>query len=210
MNIFLLSCTDNLEPNLERTLGNEIRKRDNKVAYISSEPQVAPRPYYLSTIDDFSKISEGSEVHYFDLSSDFSDESLEEMLNYGTIYLSGGNTYIFLNDARKRSLYKILRKHLNNGGLLVGASAGALMMTPTIDLADGFDENIFGLTDVKGFHFVDFEFHPHFDESHIPFLNTYMEGKDTTLYVCKDGAGVFCGDDGVQLFGEVSEFIKKN
>jgi dipeptidase E len=99
---------------------------------------------------------------------------------------------------------------LNNGGLLVGASAGALMMTPTIDLADGFDENIFGLTDVKGFYFVDFEFHPHFDESHIPFLNTYMEDKDTTLYICKDGAGIFCGDDGVQLFGEVSEFIKKN
>jgi hypothetical protein len=37
-----------------------------------------------------------------------------------------------------------------------------------------------------------------------------MEDKDTTLYICKDGAGIFCGDDGVQLFGEVSEFIKKN
>lgn len=206
MNIFLLSCTDNLEPQLRETLGNEIAKRGNKVAYISSAPQEIPRPYYLSTIDDYEKISEGVEVDYFDLSNDFSDESLEEMLHYGTIYLSGGNTYIFMNDARKRSLYKLLRKHLNNGGLLVGASAGAIMMTPTIDIADGFDENIFGLTDVKGFAFVDFEFHPHFEELHHDHLVTYMEGKDVALYTCKDGSGIFCGDDGVQLFGAVSEF----
>ena len=162
MNIFLLSETDNLNSELRETLGDEIQKRGNKVAYISSQPQDAPRPYYLSTIDDFEKISEGVQVDYFDLSDDFSDESLEEMLHYGTIYLSGGNTYIFMNDARKRSLYKILRKHLNNGGLLVGASAGAIMMTPTIDIAGGFDENIFGLIVVKGFAFVQFEFHPHY------------------------------------------------
>nr|MBP6948923.1 Type 1 glutamine amidotransferase-like domain-containing protein [Candidatus Paceibacterota bacterium] len=164
MNIFLLSVTDNLNLELKDTLGSEIKKSGNKVAYISSEPQEAPREYYLSTIKDYETISEGVEVDYFDLSDDFSDESLEDMLHYGVIYLSGGNTYMFLNDARKRSLYKILRKHLQNGGLLIGASAGALMMTPSIDIAEGFGENIFGLIDVKGFAFVPFEFFPHFEE----------------------------------------------
>lgn len=207
MNIFLLSCTDNLNLELREVLGDEIKKRGNKVAYISSQPQVAPREYYLSTINDYEKISEGVEVHYFDLSSDFSDESLEEMLHYGTIYLSGGNTYIFMNDARKRSLYKLLRKHLNNGGLLIGTSAGAIMMTSTIDIADGFDENIFELTDVKGFAFVSFEFHPHYEVVHDDYLTTYKENKDTTIYICKDGDGIFCGDDGEKLFGEVKEFV---
>lgn len=206
MNIFLLSRTDNLNNELREVLGVEIQKRGNKVAYISSEPQEAPREYYLSTIDDYEKISEGVQMDYFDLSEDFSDESLEEMLHYGTIYLSGGNTYIFMNDARKRSLYKILRKHLNNGGLLVGASAGALMMTPTIDLADGFDENMFGLTEVKGFAFVPFEFFPHYEELYRNHIVTYLKSHDSVIYTCKDGDGIFCGDDGVQLFGEVSLF----
>lgn len=206
MNIFLLSRTDNLNSELRGVLGGEIKKRGNKVAYISSEPQEAPREYYLSTIDDYEKISEGIEVDYFDLSDDFSDESLEEMLHYGTIYLSGGNTYIFMNNARKRALYKILRKHLNNGGILVGASAGALMMTPTIDLADGFDENIFDLHEVKGFAFVPFEFFPHYNESYDDHITLYMEGKDITVYTCKDGDGIFCGDDGIQLFGGTKEF----
>lgn len=37
MNIFLLSRTDNLNNELMEALGEEIQKRGNKVAYISSE-----------------------------------------------------------------------------------------------------------------------------------------------------------------------------
>lgn len=206
MNIFLLSVTDNLNSELRETLGNEINKRGNKVAYISSEPQEAPREYYLSTMDDFSKISEGVKIDYFDLSDNFSDESLEKILEYGTIYLSGGNTYIFMSDARKRSLYKLLRKHLNNGGLLIGASAGAIMMTPVIDIANGFDENILNLSDVKGFAFVPFEFHPHYEDVHREYLSSYMKDKENNLYLCRDGDGIFCGDDGIELFGNTEEF----
>ena len=50
MNIFLLSETDNLNSELRETLGDEIEKRGNKVVYISSQPQIAPRPYYLSSL----------------------------------------------------------------------------------------------------------------------------------------------------------------
>lgn len=206
MNIFLLSKTDTLNPELRETLGSEIKKRGNKIAYISSEPQDDQRPYYLSTIEDYEKISEGVNVDYFDLSDNFSDEALEKILEYGTIYLGGGNTYIFMNSARKRSLYKLLRKHLNNGGLLVGASAGSIMMTPLIDIAEGFDENIFNTTEVKGFAFVPFEFHPHYEEIHREYLSSYMKNKETDLYLCRNGDGVFCGDDGIQLFGKVLKF----
>nr|MBP6949258.1 Type 1 glutamine amidotransferase-like domain-containing protein [Candidatus Paceibacterota bacterium] len=124
----------------------------------------------------------------------------------GVIYLSGGNTYMFLNDARKRSLYKILRKHLQNGGLLLGASAGALMMTPSIDIAEGFDENIFGLIDVKGFAFVPFEFFPHFEELYREYIDSYMKNNIRELYLCRDGDGIFCGDDGIKIFGNVSKY----
>ena len=79
-------------------------------------------------------------------------------------------------------------------------------MTPTIDIADGFDENILDLTDVKGFAFAPFEFCPHFNESHSSYLKKYMDTKNTELYLCKDGDGIFCGDDGVKLFGEASKF----
>lgn len=203
MNIFLLSVTDNLQGELRKSLGEEIAKRGNTVAYISSEPQVGDQPYYLSTIKDYSQISDDIKVDYFDLSKDFSDEELAKLLDYGAIYLSGGNTYVFMDSARKRNIYPILEKHLENRGLLIGASAGSIMMTPSIDLAGLEDKNIPNLKDTTGFGFVDFEFHPHFKEGNNEYISTYTRGKYNDLYVCKDGAGIFYSNGEIKLFGDV-------
>lgn len=207
MNIFLLSCTDNLQDDLRKALGEEITKRDSRVAYISSAPQGIERPYYHSTIEDFSHFDKDIKIDYFDLSEVFSDEALHRLLEYGTVYLSGGNTYTFLDDARKRNLYPILKKHLENGGLLIGASAGSIMMTPSISIASNADENVPGLSGFTGFGFVGFEFHPHYSHEDDDFLRGYMKDKNTITYLCKDGDGIFYSDGGIKLFGEVSEFI---
>lgn len=209
MNIFLLSVTDSLQDDLKACLAIEIKKRGNAVAYISSEPQSDDRPYYLSTIKDYSQISGDIKVDYFDLSKNFSDEDLMRLLNYGTIYLSGGNTYIFMDSANKRNLQAILKKHLENDGLLIGASAGSIMMTPSIDLAGLEDENSPNLQNTKGFGFVDFEFHPHFDIKDENRLSNFSEKRNYEIYTCKDGSGIFYSNGEVKLFGETTKWIKK-
>lgn len=206
MNIFLLSVTDNLQEDLRNNLKEEIAKRGNTVAYISSQPQNGDRPYYLSTIEDYSKISNDIKVDYFDLSENFSDEALAKLLNYGTIYLSGGNTYVFMDSARKRNIYPILKKHLENGGLLVGASAGSIMLTPSIDLAGFGDENTPNLNDTTGFNFVGFEFHPHYNPTDTDYLLEYTKRKNIDLYMCKDGDGIFYSNGEIRIFGEVSKY----
>lgn len=206
MNIFLLSVTDNLQEDLRNNLKEEIAKRGNTVAYISSQPQNSDRPYYLSTIEDYLKISNDIKVDYFDLSENFSDEALAKLLNYGTIYLSGGNTYVFMDSARKRNIYPILKKHLENRGLLVGASAGSIMMTPSIDLASLEDENIPNLQDPKGFGFVNFEFHPHFNNGDEHRLLQYVEKRNCDIYTCMDGGGIFYSNGKVRTFGEVPKY----
>lgn len=209
MNIFLLSVTDNLQKDLSESLKKEILKRGNTVAYISSEPQNADRPYYLSTIEDYSQISDDIKVDYFDLSEDFSDEDLEKLSDYGTIYLSGGNTYVFMDSANKRNLQFILEKHLGNGGLLIGASAGSIMMTPSIDIAGLEDENLPNLQDTRGFGFIDFEFHPHFHTEDSDQLSQYMEKRNCELYTCKDGSGIFFSNGKIELFGDITKWSKK-
>ncbi len=208
MNIFLLSVTDNLQTDLRNSLTEELLKRGGTVAYVSSEPQDDDRPYYKSTIEDYYHFGESIKVDYFDLSSNFSDEDLLKLLNYGAIYLSGGNTYVFMDSANKRNIYPILKKHLENGGLLIGASAGSIMMTPSIDLAGiGGDKNTPNLKETAGFNFVDFEFHPHFKNNEVPdYLSKYTKGKDHDLYTCKDGDGIFYSNGEIRLFGQVSRW----
>lgn len=209
MSIFFISRTDNLNSDLKNFLEKEISKRGNSVAYISSEPQEKDKPYYLSTIIDYKEINNDIQVDYFDLSDGFSDKALERLLEYGVIYLSGGNTYVFMNYAKKRNLGLILEKHTKNGGLIIGASAGSVMMTPSIDLAAIGDKNTPNLKDTSGFGFVNFEFCPHFCEEYYSFLSEYAKRKNVKIYTCKDGSGIFCSDTGIKLLGEVSEFIRK-
>jgi dipeptidase E len=117
------------------------------------------------------------------------------------VYLSGGNTYIFLDSANKRGLKKILQKVLDSEGLLIGASAGSLMMTPTIELAKS--ENSISLQDSSGFNFVPFEFFPHYTALNKGFPEGYVTSN--TIYLCKDGDGIFVSDSEVKMFGDISE-----
>lgn len=202
MNIFFLSVTDHLNEDLRLRLKKEISERGNLIAYISSEPQDANREYYYSTVEDYVRINNDIKVDYFDLSENFSDDDLQRLLNYKTIYLSGGNTYVFMDAARKRNILPILKKHLGDNGLLIGASAGAIMMAPSIDLAGIEDENIPQTKDTSGFNFVNFEFHPHFKEEDKSFLDEYTKNRGVGLYVCKDGDGIFYSNGKMTLFGE--------
>lgn len=202
MNIFLLSMTDNLNTDLASALRNEISKRGNRVAYISSAPQSGDRLYYLSTLQDYKAIDNGIEVDYFDLSDNFSEEALNKLAHYGVVYLSDGNTYTFLDSARKRNLRSVLEKVLNDNGLLIGVSAGALMMTPTIELAKS--ENLISIEDPIGFGFVPFEFFPHYTAAGKGFPSDYHT--KNTIYLCKDGDGIFVSNNQMKMFGDIGKF----
>ena len=204
-NIFLLSMMSPLDESLRETLAEEILKRGTKVAYISSSPQDGNRPYYQSTIADYVAISPDIHVDYFDLSDAFTDEMLTELSSYAAIYLSGGNTFTFMDSARKRGFQIILEQYLENGGVLIGASAGSIMCTPSIELAKFGDENDVGMTDFSGFGFVDFEFHPHFTDEPAEHerLAEYKRAHGREIYTCKDGAGLHVTNDGVVEFGSI-------
>jgi len=204
-NIFLLSMMSPLDEGLRETLAREILKRGTKVAYISSSPQSGDQPFYQSTITDYATISPDISVDYFDLSDTFTDEMLATLPSYAAIYLSGGNTFTFMDSARKRGLQKILEQYLSNGGVLVGASAGSIMCTPSIELAKFGDENEVGMTDFIGFNFVDFEFHPHFtgEQEERERIEEYQRAHNRNIYLCKDGAGLHVTNGEIVLFGSI-------
>ena len=201
MNMFLLSMIDGLNAEIKKALQDEISKRGNRVAYVSSEPQSGEKPYYLANIKDFKVISDEIEVDYFDLSDDFSDELLNGLSTYGVVYLAGGNTYTFLAAAKKRNLQNILEHILDKDGLLIGVSAGALIMTPSVELAAS--ENLAALQDSSGFAFVPFEFFPHYEADGKEFPVGYLT--KNTIYLCKNGDGIFVSGNGMKKFGDIRE-----
>lgn len=98
--------------------------------------------------------------------------------------------------------------------MIAGLSAGALILTPRIDLA-GFpewdrDTNDVGLPkrEQKGLGLVDFEFFPHYRRSkrYRDALCDYSRGKRNPVYACPDGSGIVCEGDRFTAHGEVWRF----
>jgi len=84
---------------------------------------------------------------YFDVDKEYDEKKIEELLACDAIFLSGGNTYYFLNSLRKRKFLPKLREYVRIGGILIGVSAGSIIMSKTIDITTLHDENTIGLKD---------------------------------------------------------------
>lgn len=132
----------------------------------------------------------------------------EEAFKSDAIFLSGGNTFHFLHHLRKKKLLKELKDFVARGGVLAGLSAGAIIMTPSINTA-GFpdfdcDDNEEGLMNWAALNLVNFEFFPHYINSrrYAIEMSSYSELSKYPLYASRDGSGIIVTDDEVRFLGE--------
>ena len=90
------------------------------------------------------------------------------------LLISGGNTFELLNNLRQSGLdSEVVEFAKKKGFVLAGFSAGAIVLTPTIEVAsvpsgndseDLVDQNLVGIKDLTGLGIIDFEVFPHYVE----------------------------------------------
>jgi dipeptidase E len=132
---------------------------------------------------------------------------LQNSFAFDAIHLSGGDTSQFLNLLREHNLLERLRDFVARGGVLIGVSAGAIIMTPNIFTAydcgddqpsEPFDHSALGL--------VNFVFMPHYEPKLENRCQELALELNRTLYACRDGEGIVVNDAEIKLMGNVLEF----
>jgi len=209
MPIFILSDTANLNDELKSVLASELKKRGDKVAYISSSQEKLSKVWFENSVEEYKIIDSNIIVEYFDLSSQYTIKKLKQTLQFGAIHLSGGNTFQFLNSVRKRSFQKILKRHLDNEGLIIGVSAGSIILTPSIHTASfNGDVNAIRLRDWTGLNLLPFEFYPHFNSSknEIDKLIDHSVSTENLILACMDGDGILFENNRITCIGNVTKF----
>lgn len=140
------------------------------------------------------------------------DVMLRQVFKSDVIHLGGGNTYYFLKTLRKRKLLGELKKFVENGGILTGLSAGAILMTPQIDTASfpefDKDDNDCNIKNFKSLNLVDFEFFPHYRNSKRYDVELIRHSKKTKnpVYACYDGSGIIMNHGKMEFIGKVFMF----
>ena len=94
-------------------------------------------------------------------------EEQRKLLSSNIVLISGGNTFGLLQNLLNSGLDKSIRAFVKKPEfVLAGFSAGALVLTPTIEVCNlpDFDENLVAIKDLTGLGIVNFEVFPHYDE----------------------------------------------
>lgn len=114
------------------------------------------------------------------------------------LWLSGGNTFYLLDQVRKSGFDDWLKKH-GKGKVYVGGSASTILMTPTIAVAEGVDENTVGLKDLTGLNYVDFEIDVHCDAQMLVVAGGYAKKSKYDVYAIDDLSAIAVEGNNVEV-----------
>lgn len=133
--------------------------------------------------------SNGAKFLFIDNSKRGSDSLLEtkKLLSSDIVVISGGNTFTLLNHLRLSGLDKaILEFWQKDNVVLAGFSAGAIVLTPTIEVANYGDTDDLKLTNLTGLNIVDFQVWPHYELSQEAEVIEYKTKNQTELRTIGD------------------------
>lgn len=153
-------------------------------------------------------------LKFFSLEEKWNESSVKEVLSSDAIYLSGGNTYHFLFWLKKRKFLTHLKDFVKSGGILIGLSAGSILMTPKIDIAGippyDCDENKVGIKNLNALGLVRFEFFPHFFPSARlgKELLKYSQTTPSPVFGVEEGSGIIIWDESTSIIGPYRIFYK--
>jgi dipeptidase E len=158
---------------------------DCKVGFIPTAANVEPYPkdWMIAQFAQLARYGFYS-IDVVDISADGVDWRAR-LKDVDVLWLTGGNTFHLLNQVRKTGFDEWLKAH-GEGKVYVGASASTIIMTPTIAIADGYDENFCGIKDWNGLGYVDFEIEPHCDMERFETIKSYVSQSPHSMYALDD------------------------
>ena len=162
--LFSTPTPTNIDKILEQIFPED--PKDKILAYMPSDGSNALQKY----IDEWKGYADKNNAGFNLVNNSLVGSTVEydKLLNSNMLVISGGNTFKLLDNLRKSGLDKAIMEFVKKDNfVLSGFSAGALVLTPTIEVCNlpNYDENIVGLTDLTGLGIVYFEVFPHYDEA---------------------------------------------
>ncbi len=183
-----------------------IPKSEMKVGYITTAFKAARDQSFFERVK-VNMIENGYPFEEIDIANKSKEELLIFFKDKNIIHMEGGNTYYLLKIIRESGFNEVLQELLNAGKVYIGTSAGAYVMTPSIEICawkdDGKDK--FGITDFTAMNYVPFVLKVHYKDEMEASMKNKMHELKYPLRILRDGQGIFIENNTVSFFGEGEE-----
>ena len=158
---------------LRNALSKYIAPLSNAAIVVTADNGYKERNYHVPRVINELK-GFGLSVDTFDLDT----QGASELLKYDVVEFIGGNPYYLLNSIRAHNASAVI-KQLAEEKVLLGWSAGAMVLTPSIEIVDKLTPkiNIVPLDDLKGLCLTNTHLIPHY--------NKFLKRFDKLENICK-------------------------
>ncbi|MHC1740286.1 MAG: Type 1 glutamine amidotransferase-like domain-containing protein [Anaerolineaceae bacterium] len=206
MKKLVLYCDQEIPENskVDRRMLALVSKKRPKIGYIPSAAD-PDRRWFAAKAAYYDSIG-ATLSNYFELDVNYRPEELPDLLKCDAIHLSGGNTYHFLYWLRRRDMLARLVEFVDRGGVLIGNSAGSIMMTPEISSTDLFNDSPYTgeeMNDLSALGLVEFAFFPHLNKfpNYRSLLSEFSRKHKYPVYACADGDGILVDGNQIEFIG---------
>lgn len=101
-------------------------------------------------------LGELADFHFpkIDMITSATELCTKNLAEYAALFIGGGNTYKLLSELKSCNAFSKINAFLEEGGIVFGGSAGAILFGKTIDSCRHADPNELGLKETSGFNKV--------------------------------------------------------
>ncbi len=185
-----------------------IPKEKVRVGYVITATTVARDTRFFEVAKK--EIAE-SGYHYekIDIAGKNEKELRDFFRDKNVIHIEGGNVFYLLKIVRETGFDLLLKEFIIEGKIYIGASAGAYLACPTVEVADWTTngKSRFELTDFTALHLVPFLLKVHYTDEKKDEVLEHMKNLTYPLRILRDDQGIFVEDNIYTFLGEGKEVI---
>ena len=205
--------TEQLIPTMNKL--NEIIDHNKPILYVPLAMDEVEHPYD-GCYEWFSKQITNVAVPNLDMARSFEDLASKNLNEYSAIFIGGGNTYKLLKGFKESGAFDKIQEYIQNNGIVVGCSAGAVVCGKDIDIIASMDPNDVKLTDTKGFDVLSgISVFPHYinlkskltDEENQARIDKFTDSimefslKNGDVYAIPEEDTIFVNDGSIDILG---------
>jgi dipeptidase E len=131
-------------------------------------------------------------VHHVDMWTTLAGHDPAELTAYAGLFIGGGNTYWLLHQLRTEGFVAAIRDFAQQGGVVYGGSAGAIVLGANIATCAHIDHNDVGITDTHGLNLLDGQaVWCHYQASDYPLCQAFIVRTRLSTYLLAETSGLW-------------------
>ncbi|MDO8467472.1 MAG: Type 1 glutamine amidotransferase-like domain-containing protein [Nanoarchaeota archaeon] len=197
MKIILTSngiSSEKVEGEFVRLIGGAHELKKKKVLVVRTTRK-NPDEYGEEILEELKRV--GFNEKNISFVNPFKEEASKEFEKYDVLYSAGGNTFVILNELRKKGYDTLIKKMIKEGKVYLGVSAGTIFLQKSIKIAGigkTADENYIDLEDLNGLGVIDFVVWPHYEKENEHDIKDYEKKNKIKVIRLKDGECIVVDD----------------